>query len=76
MKPKLRKEASLEFHHRIVSAAYNTIENTEEYPFQSCLSCIHFKEITEICNLANQRPPAKIIVYGCPKYEDINEIPF
>ncbi len=43
--------------------------------YQNCLNCENFDHATEFCKLANQRPPAKIIVYGCPKWE-YDAIPF
>ena len=39
-----------------------------------CLSCEHFKEAQEICELYEERPPAKVIVIGCPSYNA--DIPF
>lgn len=45
--------------------------------FQSCLNCIHFRESAgEICGLYKARPPARIIAFGCPSYDDVDEIPF
>lgn len=41
---------------------------------RSCLTCCHFSESDEICLLAKQRPPARVIAYGCEQYED--DIPF
>jgi hypothetical protein len=44
---------------------------------RTCLTCDHFREHKgEVCGIANppQRPPARIIAFGCPAYE--NEIPF
>lgn len=41
---------------------------------QTCITCENFDHDTEICRLANQRPPAKIIVLGCDKWAD--DIPF
>lgn len=45
---------------------------------QSCLTCDFFKEKEEVCTkYNNQRPPARIIAFGCPTYANINEdIPF
>lgn len=37
----------------------------------SCITCFHFQEETEICNLAHERPPAAIIVYGCEAWDGI-----
>lgn len=48
----------------------------------SCISCKHFDEKgekgfgPEICLPANQRPPARIIAFGCNTYADKDNIPF
>lgn len=45
------------------------------YIVQSCVSCLNFNPTTEICMLANQRPPARVIVFSCgEKWE--KDIPF
>lgn len=43
---------------------------------KTCLNCEHFFEKNELCrfNGINQRPPARVIVTGCPAHQD--EIPF
>ena len=41
--------------------------------FQSCLVCEHFGE-NEICKQFNVRPPARIIVFGCVKFEESSHI--
>jgi hypothetical protein len=41
---------------------------------RSCVHCDHFNQGRELCQLNGQRPPAKIIAFGCECYED--EIPF
>lgn len=45
--------------------------------FQSCIVCEHFQE-NEVCKLFNVRPPARIIVFGCDKFEETADfdIPF
>ncbi len=48
----------------------------KESIYISCLNCINFKEQTELCGLVDIRPPAKVIAYGCPQWEDKDEIPF
>lgn len=35
---------------------------------ETCLSCEHFHEPTEVCALAQARPPARVIAHGCPSY--------
>lgn len=50
----------------------------------SCLSCRYFSEHgipetgrpAETCDKFKAKPPARIIAFGCPSYEDIDEIPF
>lgn len=38
---------------------------------KSCLTCIHFVESSEGCELAaGSRPPARTIAYGCPKFSE------
>lgn len=36
----------------------------------TCLTCRYFTK-EEVCTEAGQRPPAAIIVFGCPKFDDI-----
>ena len=40
----------------------------------SCLNCECFDKKTEQCLEFNQRPPAEVIVFGCPEW--IQAIPF
>lgn len=43
----------------------------------TCLTCKNFDEKTEACSAANgQRPPARVIAFGCPAYHDNDDIPF
>lgn len=41
---------------------------------RTCVNCCHFDETKELCRMANKRPPARVIAFGCEKYED--EIPY
>lgn len=43
---------------------------------QSCVSCDNFDEKAERCRLANARPPARVIAFGCEKYSDDQDVPF
>lgn len=36
---------------------------------RTCLSCHHFCESTEVCQLYAKRPPARVIVNSCPSWE-------
>lgn len=42
-----------------------------------CITCQHWDDFPPDgrCKLANARPPARTIAYGCPRYEQA-EIPF
>jgi len=66
MKPKFRKEAEVNL---------RELFNKDTYPFQSCINCLNFTK-QELCKLVNERPPAQVIVFGCPQYFDIQEIPY
>ena len=76
MKPKLRKEAELDLRSAITGAIWAQFNRNDIYPFQSCINCVNFVEQTEKCTLAQQRPPARVIVFGCQCYVDNQEIPF
>lgn len=41
---------------------------------RTCINCENFDHDQEKCRLVDQRPPLKVIVYGCEQY--IEEIPF
>lgn len=43
--------------------------------FRTCITCMHFVENTEHCSQFGARPPARVIAYGCPSYEN-DDIPF
>lgn len=40
----------------------------------TCVHCRHFREADELCLMADQRPPAKVIAFGCPAFDP--DIPF
>ncbi len=56
-------------------AIKDRLSNVEVYRV-SCLSCVHFNELTEQCLLYKQRPPARIIAKGCDSYMDDLEVPY
>lgn len=41
---------------------------------RTCITCDSWEPGKELCNRFQKRPPAKVIAFGCPAYE--NEIPF
>ena len=76
LKPRLRVDATYDIQSAIHGIIIRTIEGTDPI-YKSCMNCINFSEQREGCSLANyQRPPARVIAYGCPQWEDIDEIPF
>lgn len=44
-------------------------------PAPSCVNCVNFIPDGELCGLAGQRPPARVIAEGCPSWEH-DDIPF
>lgn len=72
--PKLRIDAEYDLQ-QAISKPVKAALQTMDYPFQTCITCEYFNE-QEICTVANQRPPAKVIVFGCDSWTDGDEIPF
>ena len=44
------------------------------HAFRNCITCMHFIEHMETCDLYKSRPPARIIANGCDSHT--MEIPF
>lgn len=43
----------------------------------SCLNCDSFDEQNEVCTRYRQRPPARVIAFGCPDWVNLNDdVPF
>lgn len=66
--------------HAIVSevgeAVFKRMSDRERACHQSCITCTKFQEAEEMCLHYQARPPARVIAYGCPAYNDIDEVPF
>lgn len=75
-KLKVRKEASVDFHQQIIEASYSALEQSNKYPFATCLNCISFEENKSYCKKHKASPPPRVIVYSCPDYFDIEDVPF
>ena len=43
--------------------------------FKNCTKCVHWHTKEEFCTKYKERPPATVIVKGCPSFE-LDEIPF
>lgn len=39
-------------------------------PLRCCIACAYFREADEFCEVAQCRPPARVIAFGCPAYAD------
>lgn len=50
------------------------MELIEDKAYHNCVNCANFDLPNDICDKAGIRPPTKVIVVGCEKWEDI--IPF
>lgn len=72
--PKLRLEEFYDLQSLVGKAVETILKDKQAY--QTCLVCERFNENTEICQLANARPPARVIAYGCPQFIDKEQPPF
>jgi len=71
MKPRIRPEAK----DALTNIIKVAIELEHNSLYQSCLSCEHFQEKSELCLLVKKRPPVRVLVYGCEKWLE-RDIPF
>lgn len=74
-KPRFRTEAMLEIRSNIYNIVANSLEQCKPI-YKSCMNCSNFDEKNELCLIYRERPPARIIAYGCIKWVDVEEIPF
>lgn len=75
-KPKLRREAEIDLASAIRGAIWSQFLRTDIFPFQNCLQCTYFGEKEEFCKKHKAKPPARVIAYGCPDFDDVSEIPY
>lgn len=80
-KPKVRNEAKQDFAAFLKKGMENSINqilnsNYLKFPYQTCIICRNFNENKEECKLFNAKPPARVIAFGCDKFDDLEEIPF
>ena len=77
----LRLAGKYELQSKLAQLVQDTIKEVtpKNMLFQSCIVCTHFGE-NEICKMFNVRPPAKIIVFGCSKFQESDspdmDVPF
>lgn len=72
--------------YRLASWIRQCIDEYKEPLIQTCITCICFREHArndanekhpaEWCMKYNERPPARIIAYGCNSYANDEDIPF
>jgi hypothetical protein len=75
IKPTLREADRIDIY-SYVQGIIRKLKDEKQYPYRTCLNCQHFTEGLEQCNLYNQRPPARVIAFGCSSHFDIEGIPF
>lgn len=78
MKPTLRKGFSDNLSLKIKESINKIIQDKDiiQFPYRTCLNCDNFLEKSELCKLVYQRPPARVIAFGCDKHDDTEQIPF
>lgn len=57
-----------------IAAQITRLEEIVGAILPTCANCGNYDHNREVCKLAGQRPPAVVIVRGCPSWED--DIPF
>lgn len=74
MKPTLSEFARIDLEAAVRNAIRNILERgvaVNEFPYITCITCMHFDEGKEHCQLYNARPPARVIAFGCPSHDYI-----
>lgn len=70
---------SLEYTYNKFAGAIDAVAKNMEQAMRdcrrTCVNCIHFDEGIDFCSIARQRPPARVIAFGCSSFEEDN-IPF
>ncbi len=69
-KPTIRIESKLNIYDSLIEIL------TNNFSYQTCLLCKNFDEKDEECRLFKSRPPARVIAFGCNKFDDLDGIPF
>ncbi len=83
VKLKLRLAGKYELQSKLAQLVQDTIKEVtpKNMLFQSCIVCEHFEtDGSERCKMFNVRPPARIIVFGCSKFQESDgpdcDVPF
>ena len=76
MNPKLREIPHIDLYSKLNDAIRNIFNDPASHPYQNCLNCMHWSAGSDLCVKYNQKPPTEILIYSCPSYEDIAQIPF
>ena len=78
---KLRLAGKYELQSKLAQLVQDIIKEVtpKNMLFQSCIVCTHFGE-NEICKIFNVRPPARVLVFGCSKFQESDspdmDVPF
>lgn len=60
------------YNHEIMKVVRSILEQKTQH----CVNCIHWAENEEMCKMFKARPPAYVIVTGCPQHMHNDDIPF
>jgi hypothetical protein len=58
-----------------IKDALDNFKAIVESQLSTCIRCTRFNEQQETCGYNGMRPPARIIAFGCEKFEN-KEVPF
>lgn len=78
----LRLAGKYELQSKLAQLVQDTIKEVtpKNMLFQSCIVCEHFETEPERCKMFNVRPPARILVFGCSKFQESDspdmDVPF
>lgn len=64
--------SSTDQQHAALAAMRDYVRARNDWP--CCPNCEHFNADSEHCQIAGQRPPARVIANGCEQFEEF--IPF
>lgn len=72
LRPLLRDKASCAIERALAALNGSDVDRVPTH--RSCLTCQQFNEEMEFCNLHQDRPPPRVLVYSCVDYIDVLEV--
>lgn len=61
---------------KLTQAVTMAVKEQLDAATRTCVNCERFNQEKELCGIYNARPPAAVIVIGCEKHKEIDDIPF